>query len=156
MSCPFYWWNNHYACRKSGKDISEDIYYKYCRNYDYGDCPIYKQQNPADSRCYLTTACIRAKGLPDDCFELTTLRSFRDTYLMTTEAGKRDICYYYQIAPHIVAAIEEKADALPIWEQLYDRLIIPCVKMIVAGSYEEAYRLYKKVSIHLEKDFLSR
>ena len=44
MSCPFYWYNHHYACRKSGKDVNEDTYYKYCRNYDYDDCPIYKQR----------------------------------------------------------------------------------------------------------------
>ena len=40
MSCPFYWYNHHYACRKSGKDVNEDTYWrKYCRNYDYDDCP---------------------------------------------------------------------------------------------------------------------
>ena len=31
-----------------------------------------------DSGCFLTTACIRAKGLPDDCMELQTLRAYRD------------------------------------------------------------------------------
>lgn len=40
MSCKFYWWNNHYACRKSGNDVDEDTYAKYCKNYDYEDCPI--------------------------------------------------------------------------------------------------------------------
>ena len=39
MSCPYYWWNHNYACRKSKKDVDEDTYYKYCRNYDYDDCP---------------------------------------------------------------------------------------------------------------------
>ena len=29
MSCPYYWWNNHYACRKSGKDVNEDAYSRY-------------------------------------------------------------------------------------------------------------------------------
>lgn len=28
MSCPFYWYNHHYACWKSGKDVNEDTYYK--------------------------------------------------------------------------------------------------------------------------------
>ena len=26
MSCPYYWWNNHYACRKSGKDVNDIVY----------------------------------------------------------------------------------------------------------------------------------
>lgn len=25
MSCPYYWYNYHYACRKTGKDVNEDI-----------------------------------------------------------------------------------------------------------------------------------
>ena len=29
MSCPYCWYNYHYACRKSGKDVNEDIYNKY-------------------------------------------------------------------------------------------------------------------------------
>lgn len=156
MSCPLYWWNNHYACRKSGDDVSEDIYFKFCRNYDYGDCPIYKQQNPADSRCYLTTACIRAKGLQDDCAELTILRSFRDVYLMNTDTGSRDIGHYYQVAPEIVAVIEKRSDALSVWEQIYDGLIVPCVNMIIAGNNEAAYELYKNVAIHLENALLNK
>ena len=69
MSCPFYWYNHHYACRKSGKDVNEDTYYKYCRNYDYDDCPIYKGNDSGG--CFLTSACTEARGLPDDCRELT-------------------------------------------------------------------------------------
>ena len=76
MSCPFYWYNHHYACRKSGKDVNEDTYDKYCRNYDYDDCPIYKGNDSGG--CFLTSACTEARGLPDDCHELTVLRSFRD------------------------------------------------------------------------------
>ena len=100
MSCPYYWYDNHYACRKSGKDVSEDIYYKYCRNYDYDDCPIYKGQET--SGCFLTSACVEAKGLPDDCRELTVLRNFRDTYLKASADGQRDVCEYYHVAPMIV------------------------------------------------------
>ena len=54
MSCPYYWYDNHYACRKTGKDVNEDVYYKFCKNYDYDDCPIYKGQDT--SGCFLTSA----------------------------------------------------------------------------------------------------
>lgn len=47
MSCPFYWYNHHYACRKSGKDVNEDTYYKYCRNYDYETAPSTRATTPA-------------------------------------------------------------------------------------------------------------
>ena len=153
MSCPYYWWNNHFACRKSGKDVSEDVYYKYCRNYDYGDCPVYKQQNPSDSRCYLTTACIRAKNLPDNCKELMTLRSFRDIYLKSFEDGRYDVQYYYQIAPSIVSAIDNRPNADQIYLDIYDKLITPCVKMIAEGNFAEAHRLYKDTALALKKEF---
>ncbi len=42
MSCPFYTWNSDYYCIKKKERCPDEIYYKYCRNYDYTDCPIYK------------------------------------------------------------------------------------------------------------------
>ena len=92
MSCPFYWYNHHYACRKSGKDVNEDTYDKYCRNYDYDDCPIYKGNDSGG--CFLTSACTEARGLPDDCHELTVLRSFRDGYLRSQPEGEAEIAEY--------------------------------------------------------------
>ena len=149
MSCPYYWWNNHFACRKSGKDVSEDIYYKYCRNYDYCDCPIFKQQNPSDSRCYLSTACIRAKHLTDDCDELNTLREFRDTYLLNFEEGKKDVSHYYNIAPKIVFAIDSNENAKMLYCDIYDNLIVPCVELINNREYNEAHILYKNYTLAL-------
>lgn len=45
MSCPYYKYDHGYACAKCGKNVNEDIYWKYCRNYDYGDCPWYKSKD---------------------------------------------------------------------------------------------------------------
>lgn len=42
MSCPYYYFDHDYCCRKTGERVNEDIYYKYCKRYDYDDCPIYK------------------------------------------------------------------------------------------------------------------
>ena len=92
MSCPFYWYNHHYACRKTGQDVNEDTYYKYCRNYDYDDCPIYKGNDSGG--CFLTSACTEARGLPDDCHELTVLRAFRDGYLRSQPEGEAEIAEY--------------------------------------------------------------
>lgn len=156
MSCPYYYWNNHFACRKENKDVNEDTYYKYCRNYDYDDCPIYKGQIPSDSGgCYLTSACIAAKGLPDDCHELQILRYFRDTYLYTKENGVAEISHYYTVAPRIVSTISSYVNSQAIFSELYEKLVKPCVILIEHSKLEDAYLLYKKIAIELEQDYLA-
>ncbi len=153
MSCPYYWWNNHYACRKSGKDVSEDIYYKYCRNYDYSDCSIYKGNNI--SGCFLTSACIEAKGLSDDCYELTVLRNFRDHYLAKQECGKCEIDHYYYVAPAIVEKIKDLDSAHNIFDRIYLELVAPCVKMVERADFEGAHNLYRSYVQMLEKQYIN-
>lgn len=154
MSCPYYWYNNHYACRKSEKDVNEDIYYKYCRNYDYGDCPIYKGQD--STGCFLTSACVEAKGLPDDCHELSILRSFRDGYLSSLPGGREEVAEYYFIAPQIVAAIKDRANAPAIFNSIYEKLVRPCVEMIERGENENAHKLYRDSVRQLQTQYLAQ
>lgn len=68
MSCPYYWYDNHYACRKTGKDVNEDVYYKFCKNYDYDDCPIYKGQDT--SGCFLTSPVLKPWDCPTTAMSL--------------------------------------------------------------------------------------
>ena len=49
--------------------------------------------------CYITTAVCKTHNKPDDCYELTTLRGYRDTYLMKTETGREIVEEYYNVAP---------------------------------------------------------
>lgn len=154
MSCPYYWYNNHYACRKSEKDVNEDIYYKYCRNYDYSDCPIYKGQD--STGCFLTSACVEAKGLPDDCHELSILRSFRDGYLSSLPGGREEVAEYYFIAPQIVAAIKDRANAPAIFNSIYEKLVRPCVEMIERGENENAHKLYRDSVRQLQTQYLAQ
>lgn len=154
MSCPYYWYNNHYACRKSEKDVNEDIYYKYCRNYDYGDCPIYKGQD--STGCFLTSACVEAKGLPDDCHELSILRSFRDGYLSSLPGGREEVAEYYSIAPQIVAAIKDRANAPAIFNSIYEKLVRPCVEMIERGENKSAHKLYRDSVRQLQNQYLAQ
>lgn len=152
MSCPYYWYNYHYACRKSGKDVNEDTYDKYCKNYDYGDCPIYKGNDTGG--CYLTSACVQAKGLPDDCYELSTLRRFRDEYLRSRPNGAADICEYYHTAPAIVEKIKQLPNTLEVLEKIHNELVAPCVNLIEAGKNEEAYIRYRNYTKMLHKLYL--
>ena len=158
MSCKYYFWDGNYACMKKPegeRKVDEDWYYKYCRNYDYDDCPIYKGDSSSSGACFLTTACTEAQGLPDDCDELTTLRFFRDSYLKHRDGGVADIREYYEKAPVIVSAIKSRVDAMEIFERIYRDLVLPCVSMIKSKQYEETYYLYKKWVEKLEKEYVT-
>ena len=153
MSCPYYWYDNHYACRKSGKDVNEDTYGKYCKNYDYDDCPIYKGQD--QSSCFLTSACVEAKGLPDDCHELTVLRAFRENYLRNIPGGADEIAEYYFVAPQIVSAIRQGTDAVSVFNMIYEKTVKPCVEMIERGENAAAHSLYRESVICLKQSYLA-
>lgn len=153
MSCPYYWYDNHYACKKTGKEVNEDIYYKYCRNYDYDDCPIYKGQD--SSGCFLTSACVEAEGLPDNCHELSVLRLFREEYLRKIPGGPDEIAEYYFVAPQIVEAIKLRKDSLAIFKSIYTEVIKPCVEMIERGENDKAHKLYRASVEQLQLSFLA-
>lgn len=158
MSCPFYkfesggWFGGDYYCVKQEKAVDSDIYYKYCRNYDYKDCPIYKHENSSGG-CFLTSACTAAHGLPDDCHELTVLRNYRDNWLKHQNDGVTLIAHYYEVAPKIVEAIDKLENRLEIYDDLYFNLVIPCVELIEKGQNEEALELYRNVTLKLEEKY---
>lgn len=94
-------------------------------------------------RCFITSACVLARGLPDDCEELTTLRSFRDNYIMNLPGGLELIREYYQVAPGILERIYEHNESERILTFLYEHLVLPAVKMILKGEDEQALTLYR-------------
>ena len=63
--------------------------------------------------------------------------------------GQREIEEYYQMAPGVVAAINQRKDAAEIWNRVYDELVEPCVRMIHEGKEEEAHWLYKAYTLSL-------
>lgn len=93
--------------------------------------------------CFITTAVCRAKGLPDDCEQLTVLRAFRDSVLRQSAHGRIFVQAYYGMAPLVVARID--ALAPPLRDTLYARLesyLAAIVRMIHSGFYNDAYTLY--------------
>ena len=159
MSCPYYkfesggWFGGDYYCVKQEKAVDSDTYYKYCRNYDYDDCPIYKHQS-SSSGCFLTSACTAARGLPDDCRELQTLRAYRDTWLKQTEEGAALVARYYEIAPAIVTAIDAQPSRLEVYDDIYQTMVLPCVELSGQGKYQEALELYQSKTLELGKKFI--
>lgn len=88
--------------------------------------------------CFLTTACVTAVGLDDDCWELRQLRRFRDGWLAARPEGPAEIALYYREAPALAAALG-RTEALA----LYRRVILPCALLIRAGFMEAAHRRYR-------------
>lgn len=105
--------------------------------------------------CYLTSACVTARGLSDQCEELQTLRSFRDGYLSEQPGGPAEIEQYYATAPKIVEAINHLPDAMEIWNRIYEELVKPCVRMIHENRNVQAHQLYKSYAVQLAHSYLT-
>ncbi len=101
------------------------------------------------SNCFLTTATVGCIGLPDDCFELRTLRNFRDRHLSTTSEGARLVAEYYRIAPRIVDAVNARPEAAAIWRRTYRRYILPCAILARIGLRARAIRRYRQMVAEL-------
>jgi hypothetical protein len=104
--------------------------------------------------CFITTACTKSRGLPDDCEELTVLRGFRDNFLCSFEEGEALCELYYRISPGIVDSIAHGGNATQIYEWLY-RLIRYCVDAILRGDYLAAFYTYVGMVILLLQWFPS-
>jgi hypothetical protein len=100
--------------------------------------------------CFLTTACTAARGLPDNCMELQTLRAFRDSYMKTQASdGSAMIRDYYETAPSIVAAINVRDDAAEIFDWMYRDLVVPSVRLIQLGRNARALDHYAEFCLRL-------
>ena len=54
----------------------------------------------------------------------------------------------------IVTEINKRADAREIWNELYDALVAPCVKLIQCGEMERARKLYREMSLSLKERYM--
>jgi len=93
--------------------------------------------------CFLTTAIVTAIGLDDDCWELRTLRRFRDTLLVTGgDKARRMVTDYYAQAPLVVASVGGRLDARRIWLRAYWFGILPAALAAQMGRRGMALALY--------------
>ncbi|WP_448662226.1 CFI-box-CTERM domain-containing protein [Sphingomonas sp. CJ20] len=107
-----------------------------------------------DKKCFLTTACVTARSLGDDCEELQTLRSFRDGFMRNTPDGPAQIEEYYRIAPHIVEAIDADPQRAAIYDDLYERLVRASIALINGGQHADALAHYRDVVLSLKQRFV--
>ncbi|MEM7774101.1 MAG: CFI-box-CTERM domain-containing protein [Pseudomonadota bacterium] len=116
----------------------------------------YKTDKCEESGCFLTTACCEELGLGDNCFELRTLRHFRDSYLMHAPQGSDHVAAYYQLAPKILAAVPSNRRR-PELLTVYAYFILPSVLCTKLGLYRTARRIYtalmnRMIRKHLASD----
>lgn len=103
--------------------------------------------------CWITSATLAARGLPDTCQELCTLRKYRDTYVKQLPQGRTVLDAYYATAPDLVAAIDASWCRRRIYRRIFDALIVPSCQDIAAGRNERAYRRYERMTNALMRHF---
>ena len=85
--------------------------------------------------CFITTAVCDSIGKPDDCYELTMFRSFRDNWLVKENDGAELIERYYRTAPTIVKHINARPDAKAIYLAIWANYLAPCLKLLEQKNY---------------------
>ena len=103
--------------------------------------------------CYITTAVCQTFGKPDDCYELTLLRNYRDHYLAELPEGEEIIKAYYDVAPTIVKHINKQKDSSDIYHGIWTQYLSPCIHLIEDGRNEECKELYKQMVEELQKEY---
>ena len=94
-------------------------WYRSYEDPDYvRECSRFENQDSTGG-CFLTSACCKYRGLPDNCKELTGLRTFRDEHLMKTAEGRQLVEEYYRIAPDIVDKLDHHPHRDIIYAAIY-------------------------------------
>lgn len=115
--------------------------------------PIQDLWNSVTSSCFITTAVCEMQAKPDDCYELTQFRKFRDEWLLLQNDGAKLIQHYYHIAPILVENINRRGDSKEIYESINTNYLVPCLKLIEKKRYAECKKLYIRMVEKLENDF---
>ena len=144
--------------KKKGLDLPKRCHD--CR--DAGRKPEYSHNNPnhgnpndSSGGCFLTTVACEFYGKPDDCYELTILRNYRDHWLAHQRNGKELIREYYEIAPSIVKAIKESPDYAQICSSIMNNYINPCINLINSHQEQECRDLYISLVKDLKKSMFN-
>lgn len=102
--------------------------------------------------CFITTACCEVLGLADDCFELRTLRRYRDDVLAARAGGSADIARYYDLAPRLLKRLRANSnDPEMALLGVYARYVLPAALAARFGLDRLAYALYRRMLAALSR-----
>lgn len=105
--------------------------------------------------CFITTAVCDSFGKPDDCYELTSFRHFRDTYMQQEEELSALCEEYYEIAPGIVTCIDLSENKEEIYKGIWEKWLSPCLSHLENQEPELCADTYKDMVLTLKKRYLS-
>lgn len=106
-----------------------------------------------DPDCYLTTACVTYKGLPDNCSELTAMRLLRTHYV--NEVGYAELINeYYELAPQIIQGIDAEINPNEIYEQIYQSVKI-CEVAVNNENWATAHDEYLEMYYELAETYIT-
>ena len=105
--------------------------------------------------CYITTAVCDSLGKPDDCYELTLLRNYRDQYLLSTEEGTNIVKQYYDVAPSIVKHINKAQNHHEIYAKIWKQYLKSCIMMIEQGKEQDCQKLYSNMVYDLKEKYFA-
>lgn len=130
-------------------DLTVTVYYA-----DGGVRAVINPRNKGeeDSNCFITTACVHHYNLPDNCYQLQTLRSFRDNYLKDQKGGSDLILLYYSVAPALVKLLNRHPDKERLFRNIFKQINTACA-LIEIKENAKAKKLYVKVVSNLVKHF---
>lgn len=104
--------------------------------------------------CYITTAVCRYLSKPDNCYELTMLRRYRDEYLVQSEQGQNLIAQYYDIAPTIVKRIDRMEQSGEIYRAIWEKYLRKCISQIESNQLEDCLLTYTQMVKQLRDKYL--
>jgi hypothetical protein len=100
-----------------------------------------KNKSEEESNCFLTTSCVKYFGLNDNCYELETLRHFRDQYLLKSLEGKELVGQYYNMAPSLVKKLESSEQRHELFKIIFSEIQSSC-RAIDKKEYIKATEIY--------------
>ncbi len=114
-----------------------------------------KKNVSSSSGCFITSAVCRTFDKPDDCYELTAFRSFRDDWLAIQSDGPALIQEYYQIAPEIVRQIDQQNGSREIYRSIWTEYLIPCLNCINEKQFSKCKRIYVSMVNDLKGKYIT-
>ena len=105
--------------------------------------------------CFITTAVCESFGKPDDCYELTSFRRFRDEQMLATPEGRALVEEYYDVAPAIVTCIDLSEERKSVYEDIWSEWLAPCLKDIESGRMADCGKRYAQMVRSLKYRYLS-
>lgn len=102
--------------------------------------------------CTVSTAVCEVIGLPDDCFELRTLRRFRDEYMRSEEVEE----YRSWSARLLGSPFFTTKPGLAALGRFYFKTILPSVALCLLGLNDRVYRCYRRGVSRLDEEMLKQ